>query len=154
VASYYKPATVLVALRGVLGEDTFNRAFREYAKRWLYKHPAPEDFFNTFENVSGQDLSWFWRSWLFETWKMDQAIDTVLTVGDSLEIVVQNEGRAPMPVRLAVSDHSRRHVVGWRTPPDDTGAPRACGEGDRDRSGQGFSRHRPEQSGVAKVGLP
>jgi hypothetical protein len=103
VASYYKPATVLVALRGVLGEETFNRAFREYARRWLYKHPAPEDLFNTFEDVSGQDLSWFWRGWLYETWKMDQAIDTVLTVGDSLEIVVQNEGRAPMPVRLAVT---------------------------------------------------
>jgi hypothetical protein len=103
VASYYKPATVLVALRGVLGEETFNRAFREYARRWLYKHPSPEDLFNTFEDVSGQDLSWFWRAWLFETWKMDQAIDTVLTVGDSLEIVVQNEGRAPMPVRLAVT---------------------------------------------------
>jgi hypothetical protein len=103
VASYYKPATVLVALRGVLGEETFDRAYREYARRWLYKHPAPDDFFNTFENVSGQDLSWFWRSWLFETWKMDQAIDTVFTVGDSLEIVVQNEGRAPMPVRLAVT---------------------------------------------------
>ena len=103
VASYYKPATVLVALRGVLGEETFNRAFREYARRWLYKHPAPDDLFNTFEDVSGQDLSWFWRSWMFETWKLDQAIDTVLTVGDSLEIVVENEGRAPMPVRLAVT---------------------------------------------------
>ena len=103
VASYYKPAAVLVALRGVLGEETFNRAFREYARRWLYKHPSPDDLFNTFEDVSGQDLSWFWRSWMFETWKLDQAIDTVLTVGDSLEIVVENEGRATMPVRLAVT---------------------------------------------------
>jgi aminopeptidase N len=103
VASYYKPATILVALRGVLGEQTFNRAYREYAKRWLYKHPAPDDFFNTFDAVSGQDLSWFWRSWMFETWRLDQAIDTVLTVGDSLEIVVKNEGRAPMPIRLAVT---------------------------------------------------
>ena len=103
VASYYKPATVLVALRGVLGEETFNKAFREYARRWLYKHPSPADLFNTFESISGRDLSWFWRSWFYETWKLDQAIDTVSTAGDSLEIVVENRGRAIMPVRLTVS---------------------------------------------------
>ncbi|MBA3258123.1 MAG: M1 family metallopeptidase, partial [Gemmatimonadales bacterium] len=103
VASYYKMATVMVALRGVLGEETFNRALREYGRRWEYKHPTPYDLFNTFENVSGQDLSWFWRTWLFETWKLDQAIDTVVTVGDSLEVAVSNEGRAPMPVHLVVT---------------------------------------------------
>jgi hypothetical protein len=103
VASYYKPATVMVALRGVLGRETFNKAFKEYAHRWLYKHPAPSDFFNTFEDVSGQDLDWFWRTWFYETWKLDQAIDTAITAGDSLEVVIENRGRAIMPVRLAVS---------------------------------------------------
>ncbi len=103
VASYYKPATVLVALRGVLGVETFNKAYREYAQRWLYKHPSPQDLFNTFEDVSGQDLSWFWRSWLFETWKLDQAIDTVGPAGDSLEVVIENRGKALMPVHLALT---------------------------------------------------
>ena len=103
VASYYKPATILVALRGVLGEETFNKAFQEYARRWLYKHPAPSDLFNTFESVSGQDLDWFWRTWLYETWKLDQAIDTVVPAGDSLEVTIENRGRAMMPVRLAVT---------------------------------------------------
>jgi hypothetical protein len=103
IASYYKPAAVMVALRGVLGPETFHRAYVEYVRRWSYKHPTPYDFFNTFENVSGQDLSWFWRGWFFETWKLDQAIDTVTTVGDSLEIVVENHGRAPMPVLLEVT---------------------------------------------------
>ncbi len=103
VAAYFKPATVLVALRGVLGRDTFHKAFTEYGRRWLYKHPTPWDFFETIEDVSGRDLSWFWRTWFFETWKLDQAIDTVTTVGDSLEVVVSNRGKAPMPVKLAVT---------------------------------------------------
>jgi Peptidase family M1 domain len=103
VASYYKPATVMVALRSVLGTEQFNRAFREYIRRWTYKHPTPYDLFNTFENVTGQDLSWFWRGWFFETWKLDQAIDTVTNVGDSVDIVVASRGKAPMPVRLAVT---------------------------------------------------
>ena len=76
VAAYYKPATVLVALRGVLGRDLFHKAFIEYGRRWQYKHPSPYDFFDTVEDVSGRDLSWFWRTWFFETWRLDQAIDT------------------------------------------------------------------------------
>ena len=103
VASYYKPAAVLVALRGVLGKQTFNKAFTEYARRWLYKHPSPTDLFNTFESVSGRDLDWFWRTWFYETWKLDQGIDTVSTAGDSLEVVIENRGRAVMPVALAVT---------------------------------------------------
>jgi aminopeptidase N len=103
VASYYKPATIMVALRSVLGTDVFNRAYKEYLRRWAYKHPTPYDLFNTFENVSGRDLSWFWRGWFFETWKLDQAIDTVTTVGDSVHVVVTNEEKAPMPARLSIT---------------------------------------------------
>jgi len=103
VAAYYKPATILVALRGLLGRETFHKAFTEYGRRWQYKHPSPYDFFDTIENVSGQDLSWFWRTWFFETSRLDQAIDTVAVVGDSLEVVVENRGKAPMPVHLVVT---------------------------------------------------
>lgn len=102
-ASYYKTATVLVALRGVLGRDLFHRAFTEYGRRWEFKHPTPWDFFDTIEDVAGRDLSWFWRTWFFETWKLDQAIDTVAPVGDSLEVTISNRGRAAMPVHLVVT---------------------------------------------------
>jgi hypothetical protein len=103
VAAYYKPAAAMVALRGVLGPDLFHKAFAEYGRRWQYKHPTPYDFFDTFEDVSGRDLSWFWRTWFFETWRLDQAIDSVATVGDSVEIGIENRGRAPMPVPLVIT---------------------------------------------------
>jgi len=103
VATYYKPAAVLVALRAVLGRDRFHKAFTEYGRRWRYRHPSPYDFFATFEDVSGRDLSWFWRTWFFETWRLDQAIDSVATVGDSLEVGIENRGRAPMPVHVVVT---------------------------------------------------
>ena len=103
VAAYMKPATAMVALRGVLGRDLFHKAVVEYGHRWLYKHPTPYDFFDTFEDVSGRDLSWFWRTWFFETWRLDQAIDSVATVGDSVEIGIENRGRAPMPVPLVIT---------------------------------------------------
>jgi hypothetical protein len=100
---YDKTAQVLSALRAVLGEDTFHRAYREYGKRWIGRHPYPADFFNTMSEVSGRDLSWFWRSWFYEPWSLDQAIASVREEGDSVAITVEDRGLAPMPVVLAVT---------------------------------------------------
>ena len=103
IASYFKPATLMVALRGILGEETFNRGLREYGARWRYRHPSPYDLFNTFESVAGRDLDWFWTPWFFETWTMDQAIGGVETQGDSVAITIEDRGLAPMPVRLGIT---------------------------------------------------
>ena len=101
---YDKTAQVLAALRGVLGEETFHRAFREYGRRWSgSKHPYPYDFFNTMSDVSGRDLSWFWTTWFYEGWPLDQAIASVEPQGDSTAITIEDRGLAPMPVRLAVT---------------------------------------------------
>jgi hypothetical protein len=104
IASYTKPATVLAALRGLLGEDTFQRAFRAFMDTWAYKHPYPDDLFNTFERVTGRDLDWFWYSWYYTTWTLDQAVAEVDTSADeAVTITVEDEGRIPMPVRLTIT---------------------------------------------------
>lgn len=103
IASYSKMATNMVALRAILGEETFTRAYREYGRRWLGRHPKPTDLWNTFEHVSGRELDWFWRTWWFETWTLDQAVTSVRAAGDSTEIVLEDRGLAPMPSRLAIS---------------------------------------------------
>lgn len=103
VMFYDKTAQVLAALRGVLGEATFHRALREYGRRWTGRHPYPYDFFNTFSDVAGQDLGWFWTTWFYEAWPLDQAIASVETRGDSTAITIENRGLAPMPVLLAVT---------------------------------------------------
>ena len=100
---YDKTAQVLAALRGLLGEETFHRALREYGRRWTGRHPYPYDFFNTVGDVAGRDLSWFWATWFFEPWPLDQAIASVTTAGDSTSIAIEDRGLAPMPVRLAVT---------------------------------------------------
>jgi hypothetical protein len=100
---YDKTAVALATLRAVLGEETFHRAYREYGRRWVGKHPYPYDFFNTISNVSGRDLSWFWTTWFYEGWPLDQAIASVETHGDSTAITVEDRGLAPMPVNLAIT---------------------------------------------------
>ena len=100
---YDKTAQVLGALRGVLGEPLFHRTLREYGKRWVGRHPYPEDFFNTFDQAAGRDLSWFWVSWFYRAWPLDQAIGSVQQQGDSVAITIEDRGVVPMPVRLAVT---------------------------------------------------
>lgn len=76
--AYGKPATALNVLREtVLGRELFDYAFKEYARRWMFKRPTPADFFRTMEDASGVDLDWFWRGWFYTTDHTDIAIENV-----------------------------------------------------------------------------
>ncbi len=99
--AYQKPALVLTLLRdAVLGRETFERALREYVRRWQFKHPQPADFFRTIENVSGRDLAWFWREWIYTTARLDQAVDSVRQTPDTAFIHLSNRAQAVMPLAL------------------------------------------------------
>jgi hypothetical protein len=100
---YDKTAQVLAALRAVLGPELWHRAFIEYGRRWSGRHPQPYDFFNTIDNVAGRDLSWFWTTWFYEPWPLNQAIESVSIAADSVTITVADRGLAPMPVLLVVT---------------------------------------------------
>jgi hypothetical protein len=102
-ASYYKPSTVMYALRGLIGAETFDRTFRQYVHDWAWKHPQPWDFFNAFNAGSGRNLDWFWRTWYYEDWSLDQAVGGVADQGGSTVITVRDLGMAPMPTRLTVT---------------------------------------------------
>lgn len=76
--AYGKPATALTILREtIMGRDLFDYAFKQYAKRWAFKHPTPADFFRTMEDASGEDLDWFWRGWFYTTDACDISLDSV-----------------------------------------------------------------------------
>ena len=102
-ASYAKPATALVTLRAVLGDSIFLPAYRAYLHRWAFKHPKPWDFFNSMNDLSGRNLDWFWRSWYYETWTLDQAIAAVESGADATRIVVADRGLVPLPARLVIT---------------------------------------------------
>jgi hypothetical protein len=103
----------------VLGRDAFDPAFREYIRRWTFRHPQPADFFRTIENVSGRNLDWFWRDWIFTTARLDQAIDSVVGPGVVLRGRSNASGREratqaapaqpPGPTRVFLSN--RREMV-------------------------------------------
>ena len=76
--AYGKPGTALNILREtVMGPELFDYAFREYANRWKFKHPTPEDFFRTMEDASAFDLDWYWRGWFYTTDYVDIGVKEV-----------------------------------------------------------------------------
>lgn len=84
--AYHKAGTALNILREtVMGRELFDYAFKEYARRWAFKHPTPADLFRTMEDASGVDLDWFWRGWFYDIQPVDISLDSVrvFTVGSS-----------------------------------------------------------------------
>ncbi len=115
--AYYKPGAGLSVLREtILGPEKFDKAFRTYINRWAFKHPTPWDFFHTMENVSGEELNWFWRGWFFNKWKIDQSVKNVKYInGDfknGAQVTVENLGQLPMPttVQLKFKDGTKHTV--------------------------------------------
>ena len=100
--AYVKPSILLLTLRSkVLGPEVFDSAFREYTRRWAFKHPQPSDFFRTIEAVSGRDLAWFWRGFFYTTAALDQTVESVKQEPDgSGQVTLANLGDAVMPVEL------------------------------------------------------
>ncbi len=75
---YTKPSAALTLLREtVMGPELFDKAFKEYAQRWAFKHPKPADFFRTMEDASAVDLDWFWKGWFYTTDNVDVTLDEV-----------------------------------------------------------------------------
>ena len=109
LAAYFKPGMGLTLLREmVLGEDRFDYAFKEYVKRWAFKHPTPFDFFETMEDAAGEDLGWFWKGWIVNDWKIDQSVSDVMYI-DQLPkngsiITINNLEQMPMPVVLEIRE--------------------------------------------------
>ena len=104
---YFKPAFGLVMLREeILGKDRFDYAFKKYIEHWAFKHPAPDDFFRTMENESGEDLSWFWKEWFFNNWQFDVAIQSVsYTNNDArngVDITIANLQKMALSITLRV----------------------------------------------------
>lgn len=122
---YSKPAAGLVMLREqILGPDLFDQAFQEYARKWMFKHPQPADFFRSVEEGAGERLNYFWRGWFYTTEANDQAIASVdAQPADSLvgttargrsyyRVTIENRGGLVLPlhVRIAFADGTSRVV--------------------------------------------
>jgi hypothetical protein len=92
--AYGKPATALNILREtIMGRELFDYAFKTYSKRWMFKHPTPDDFFRTMEDASAVDLDWFWRGWFFTNDHVDISLDKVIPYKINSQNPTVNKGK-------------------------------------------------------------
>ena len=101
-SSYAKASVFNLILKDLLGDELFYRSLREYIYRWNGKHPVPNDFFYSFNEISGQNLNWLFQPWFFDFGYPDLAIKEVIQSQDRYKIVVQNLGHYPIPVHLTI----------------------------------------------------
>ncbi len=103
-ASYQRPQNAYFTLLDMLGYDKFHACMTQYMDRWKGKHPAPFDFFNTWNNTSGQNLDWFWKPWFFEWGYPDLTLKGVQSVAKSKKkvLTVERKGNLPVPIHLEV----------------------------------------------------
>lgn len=97
VSAYTRPAMAYHFLRDALGDPLFKKALKEFMSRWNGKHPLPYDFFNTFNEVVGENLNWYWQPWFFEAGYPDLGIKSV---SDKNEVVIEKLGTHPIPISL------------------------------------------------------
>ena len=108
---YSKPGYGLELLRNeILGPDRFDYAFREYIKRWAFKHPTPWDFFKTMDNASGENLAWFWKAWFVENYNFNQSIVSVTyqnnKPADGAVVTIANLEQMALPVNISYQTKS------------------------------------------------
>ena len=118
-ASYYRPALAYEVLQNILGSDEFQKAIHEYVIRWKGKHPLPWDFFNTIENITGKNLSWFWKPWFLEYGYPDLGLGKIQKRGINTSILVKKIGNMPVPVYLTLifddgeAEHIEKSATVW-----------------------------------------
>jgi hypothetical protein len=115
--AYGKPCTALNILREtVMGRELFDYAFKEYCRRWAFKHPTPEDFFRTMEDASAVDLDWFWRGWFYGTDHCDMAMKEIkMFVIDSenptVEKAIDKERKEARPADISLKRDREEKLV-------------------------------------------
>lgn len=117
--AYSKPSAALHILRDtILGRDLFDFAFKEYARRWMFKRPTPADFFRTMEEASGVDLDWFWRGWFYTTDHVDISLDKIYqmrldTKDPDIDFDRRRQEDADKPARINVLLNEKADMPIW-----------------------------------------
>lgn len=108
ILNYGKTEQALRMLEIELGKDLFKKCLLAFMDRWKYKHPTPIDYFNTFNDVSKQDLNWYWNAWYYQTSGIpDLAIVEAIKNGNSITITIENKGDIPLPSVISLYNNDK-----------------------------------------------
>lgn len=63
--SYNKGGRILNMLRNYVGDEAFFKALNEYLNLYKFKSAEAQELRLAFEDVTGQDMNWFWNQWYY-----------------------------------------------------------------------------------------
>ncbi|MGB3463773.1 MAG: M1 family aminopeptidase, partial [Cyclobacteriaceae bacterium] len=86
--SYEKGGAILRMLKTYLGEDAFYSSLNFYLKKHAYKTAEIHDLRLAFEEITGEDLNWFFNQWFLESGHPVLEIEESY-VGDTLVLSIR-----------------------------------------------------------------
>ena len=142
--TYNKTALWLNTMERWLGWPTLQRTMASHFARWKFKHPRPDDFFQTANETAGQNLTWFfdqvYRSSNVFDYGIQELRSTRAPGGFHTTAVVRRYGEAMFPVDLLVTFTNGERVVErwdgrdrWKTYSYDRSSAAITAEVDRNR---------------------
>lgn len=109
--SYCKPAFLYFTLENLMGKEMFKKCLKEYVNRWAGKHPTAYDFMFTFNDVSKQNLNWFWKAWVFKYSYADLAVKKI----GYPWVYIENVGGLPLPVTIKATYKNEKVIITEKT---------------------------------------
>jgi hypothetical protein len=78
-----------------LGAETMARVMRTYQQRWRYRHPATRDFIDVVNEVSGQNMNWFFEQFFYSSNVADYEVSDISSepVGGKVGVYDENGKR-------------------------------------------------------------
>lgn len=86
IITYSKAAIILHTLEGIIGTETMNNVFREYYRKWAFRHPSGRDFIDVVNDVVkkehgikfGTDMNWFFDQTIYGTGICDYRVSDIV----------------------------------------------------------------------------
>ena len=106
INSYMRPATLLRTMENYLGPPAMARIMRAWFERYRFHHPTSRDFEKLVNEVSGQDMTWYFDQFVFGTAVLDYRVDSVECAEEPVRRgLFMEKGR-----RVAVTDEDVKRI--------------------------------------------
>lgn len=109
--SYPKGGSILHMLRNYVGDDAFYKSLNKYLTDNKFKSAEATQLRLAFEEVTGQDLNWFWNEWYYGSGHPVLKIDYNYANGNEQVIVEQTQHTGKifrLPVAIDVYNGPKR----------------------------------------------
>jgi len=119
-AVFYKSMQGFRYLQDYLGDEKFDKIMRTYYEQWKFKHPMPEDFIAIVEEVSGEDMSWFFDDFIGSDGIVDYSLEKIKIEEDvsgyDLSFKVVNKSDISIPYFIEIQKENEILKSFWYTP--------------------------------------